>query len=133
MLTLTASQRRALRARAHTLHPVAAVGHNGLSASVIAEIDRCLTAHELIKVRVFSKDRADRETLLAAICEAVDAAPVQHVGNIMIVFRELPPPDPADKPSPSTTPLPRSKLKRPIKVTATPAPNPRRRLAGRSR
>jgi putative YhbY family RNA-binding protein len=133
MLTLTASQRRALRARAHALHPVAAVGHNGLSASVIAEIDRCLTAHELIKVRVFSKDRADRETLLAAICEAVDAAPVQHVGNILVVFRELPPPAPADKPSPNTTPPPRRQAKRPIKATSKPALNPRRRLAGRSR
>jgi len=116
------------------LHPVAAVGHNGLSAPVIAQIDRCLTAHELIKVRVFDEDRAVRETLLAKICEAADAAPVQHVGNILIVFREKPQPAAAEKPVPTTAPTPADaapKSKRPVKAIAKPEPKPRRRLAGR--
>ncbi|MDR2031981.1 MAG: YhbY family RNA-binding protein [Azoarcus sp.] len=87
MTELTSVQRQALRARAHALRPVVAIAGNGLGAGVIAELERSLQAHELIKVRVQGAERARREALLAEICEALDAAPVQHIGNILIVWR----------------------------------------------
>lgn len=88
MLQLNSEQRRALRAQAHTLTPVVAIAKNGLSEAVLKEIDRSLTAHELIKIRVFNDDRAAREACLAEICEALDAAPVQHIGKLLVVWRE---------------------------------------------
>jgi RNA-binding protein len=88
MTELTPAQRRDLRARAHHLHPVASIAANGLSPAVVAEIERALQAHELIKVRVYGTERADREALMLELCAAVEAAPVQHIGNILVVWRE---------------------------------------------
>ena len=90
MLELTSSQRRALRARAHSLHPVASISQKGLSEAVLAEIERGLKAHELIKVRVYGVERGDREILLGEICAHLGAAPVQHIGNVLVVFRKNP-------------------------------------------
>jgi putative YhbY family RNA-binding protein len=87
MIELTSAERRALRARAHALHPVVAIADNGLAASVVTELDRSLQAHELIKVRVQGTERTQREALFAELCEALDAAPVQHIGNILVVWR----------------------------------------------
>jgi putative YhbY family RNA-binding protein len=88
MTEMTSSQRRALRARAHNLHPVASISQKGLSEAVLAEIDRGLKAHELIKVRIYGAERDEREALLAEICLRLDASPVQHIGNIVIIFRQ---------------------------------------------
>lgn len=90
MTELSSSQRRALRARAHGLHPVASISQNGLSEAVLAEIDRCLEAHELIKVRAYGIGRDDREALLAEIGARLEAAPVQHIGNILVLYRANP-------------------------------------------
>ncbi|HET8609431.1 MAG TPA: ribosome assembly RNA-binding protein YhbY [Burkholderiales bacterium] len=96
MLTLAA--RRRLRAAAHPLQPVVLIGAAGLTAAVLKETDRALTSHELIKVRAHTAERDERETLLAEICEALDAQPVQHIGRILVIYRENP--DRKMKPSP---------------------------------
>lgn len=87
MILLSASQRRALRARAHALNPVASIAAKGLAASVLAEIDRALNAHELVKIRVYGEARNARDQLLEQLCEALGCAPVQHIGHILVVFR----------------------------------------------
>lgn len=91
MLQLSADQRRALRARAHSLNPVVSIAENGLTDAVLKEIDTCLEAHELIKVRVYGDDRKARQDYLAAICEQLEAAPVQHIGKLLVVWRPAPP------------------------------------------
>jgi RNA-binding protein len=90
MTAITPTQRRALRAKAHHLHPVVIVGHHGLTAAVLKEIDVNLLAHELIKIRVFNEDRAQRETMLESICTALDAASVQHIGRLLVLWRPAP-------------------------------------------
>ena len=87
MQELSPARRRELKARAHKLDPVVFVGDAGLSAQVVAEIDRSLKSHELIKVRV-SADRGEREAMLQEICAKTGARPVQHIGKILVVFRE---------------------------------------------
>ncbi len=87
MLDITADERRALRARAHAINPVVAISQNGLSESVLQEIASSLESHELIKIRVFSDERAVREQYLATICEQLGAAPVQHIGKLLVVWR----------------------------------------------
>lgn len=89
-LALTSAQRRALRARAHVLHPVVMIGVAGLSATVLNEIDRNLASHELIKIRVFPAQHAMRAQWLGKICAALRAAPVQHIGKVLVVYRPLP-------------------------------------------
>lgn len=88
MIEITTTQRRALRAAAHALKPVVSISQKGLTESVVKEIDRCLNAHELIKVRVYDTEREQRDALFAAVCEAVSAAPVQHIGNLLVLWRE---------------------------------------------
>jgi putative YhbY family RNA-binding protein len=95
MRTLTSAERRALRAQAHHLDPVVSIGANGLTPSVLREIDVNLAAHELVKVRVFEGDRDERERLFALLCADLDAAPVQHLGKILMLWRPSPPPEAA--------------------------------------
>ena len=95
MRTLTSAARRMFRAKSHHLQPVVAIGAHGLTPSVLHEIDVNLNAHELVKVRVFDDDRDAREQFLALICAELDAAPVQHLGKILILWR--PSPEPAPK------------------------------------
>ena len=90
MLTLTSSDRRSLRAKAHALAPVVMISAGGLTESLYAEIERGLAAHELIKIRAFSDERGEREAWMAAICERLGAAPVQHIGKILVAFRPRP-------------------------------------------
>jgi len=102
MPTLPASALRELRGRAHHLHPVVAIGQHGLTPAVLHEIDLALLAHELIKVRVFNDDRAERDAVLAQICAALDCAPVQHLGKLLVLWRSNPDQQPA-KPAPRKT------------------------------
>lgn len=88
--SLTPARRRELRALAHALGPVVSISKKGLTESVLAEIDRCLNSHELIKIRVYDCEREQRETLLAELCASLSAAPVQHIGHLLVVWREKP-------------------------------------------
>ena len=87
---LSPVQRRALRAAAHHLNPVVSISQKGLTPSVLAEIDRCLKAHELIKLRLYGIEREDREALFLEICTALNCAEVQHIGNLLVLWRENP-------------------------------------------
>jgi putative YhbY family RNA-binding protein len=87
MLKLTPGERSALRAEAHALKPIVLVGEAGLTANVIKEIDLGLDSHGLIKVRVFGDDREARAAMYDTICEQLSAAPVQHIGKLLVLYR----------------------------------------------
>jgi RNA-binding protein len=87
---MTPEKRRQLRARAHTLDPVVMVGQSGVSAGVLQEIERALNSHELIKIRIAGADRTGRKRMLEEICSAASADPVQHIGRMLVIFRENP-------------------------------------------
>jgi RNA-binding protein len=95
MPELSPARRRELKTRAHVLDPVVLIGGEGLSPSVLAEIDRGLKAHKLIKVRVNGADRPGREAILGEICRRSGAQPVQHIGKVLVLFRENPEPSPS--------------------------------------
>ena len=92
--------RRELRARAHHLHPVVVIGHHGLTPAVLHEIDVALSAHELIKVRVFSDDRSERGALSDRICAALDCGLVQQIGKLIVLWRRRPAQAEADESHP---------------------------------
>jgi RNA-binding protein len=113
MLDISPAQRRELRAAAHHLQPVVSVAANGLTESVMKEIERSLKAHELIKIRVYGDDRALRESFLATLCEELGCAAVQHIGKLLVVFRpnpelKKPAPKAASTPKPATKPARKS-------------------------
>lgn len=108
--TLTPTRRRELRALAHALKPVVSISQKGLTETVLKEIDHCLSAHELIKIRVYDSERDQRETLLAELCAALTAAPVQHIGHLLVVWRENPQAAPVTAAPVSTRRRPAPKL-----------------------
>ena len=99
--TLTPAERKALKARAHALDPVVLIGDAGLTPAVMAEIDRALTAHELIKVRVFGDDRQARLAMRDRIADELSAEPIQAIGKLLVLFRAAPAIESTSLPRPS--------------------------------
>jgi RNA-binding protein len=128
-MALTAKRRSELRAEAHKLNPVVIIGDKGLTDEVLAEIDRSLKAHELIKVRATGGDRDAREIWFEKICGSLGAEEVQEIGKILVVYREKPKAEKARGTKPST------RTSRPRSRTPSPPPesSPRRRRPRSSR
>ena len=89
-LHLTPAQRKDKRGEAHHLDPVVLIGDAGLTDAIVRETDLALKAHGLIKVRMFSDSRPDREAALASLADKLSAAPVQHIGKLLVLWRPLP-------------------------------------------
>ena len=93
---LTARDRARLKARAHALEPSVSVGNAGATRAVIAEVERALAKHELIKVKIQGDDRELRKQLGDEIGQATDAAVVHRVGKVVILWRPKPEKNDAD-------------------------------------
>lgn len=89
-IELTPAQRKEQRALAHHLDPVVMIGSDGLTPSIVRETDAALNAHGLIKIRVLGDDRSVREGMLAQLCDTLNAAPIQHIGKLLVIWRPLP-------------------------------------------
>ena len=89
-LTISATVRRQLRAQAHHLSPSVMIGHAGLGPAVVSETDAALNAHGLMKMRVLGDDRNQREAWLRELCAQLGAAPVQHIGKLLVLWRPVP-------------------------------------------
>jgi len=79
--------RRQLRQIAHHLHPVVIVGDGGVSETLIAETQRALNDHELIKVRIHSESREDRADMSQALAQACEAEIIQRIGKVIVLFK----------------------------------------------
>jgi RNA-binding protein len=93
-MTLTSDNKKHLRRIGHDLKPVVTVADKGLTGAVIAEIDRALTDHELIKVKLAVGDRDAKKAATDAICERLDARAIQQVGHVLLLYRKADKPDP---------------------------------------
>jgi len=129
MSELSPAARKRLKARAHALAPLVLIGGKGVTPRVLAEIERALAAHELIKLRAAGLARDQRQAAMLQICAATGAQPVQHIGKMLVLFREKPPdPDaPPDESRDSERREARSASPRPES-----APRPSRRHTSRS-
>jgi RNA-binding protein len=87
---LSNKERAHLKARAHALEPVVQTGTAGITDAVVAEVDRALTAHELLKVRIGTADRAERIALGDELCARTGATAVHRVGKVLILWRARP-------------------------------------------
>jgi len=89
-IQLTPAQRKVHRADAHHLDPVVLIGGDGLTDAVKKEVDAALNAHGLIKVRVFNDEREVREGYLQTLADELNAAPIQHIGKLLVLWRPIP-------------------------------------------
>jgi RNA-binding protein len=88
-IELRPAQRKERRAEAHHLDPVVFIGNDGLTPAVLKETDTALGAHGLIKVRVFSDDRETREAIFGKLSDELNAAPIQHIGKLLVLWRPV--------------------------------------------
>jgi RNA-binding protein len=94
-LKVSSDQRAELRSQAHALKPVVLIGAEGLTDAVLAEIKVHLGAHQLIKIRVFGDEREERLAVYEQICDKLNAAPIQHIGKLLVIWK----PEAAAKPA----------------------------------
>lgn len=89
-LSLSPAERSALRSQAHALKPVVLIGAEGLTDAVLKEIKVHLAAHQLIKIRVFGDERETRLAIYEEICDRLNAAPIQHIGKLLVIWKRRP-------------------------------------------
>lgn len=87
---LSSKTKRALKQQAHHLHPIIIIGQQGLTPAVIAETDKSLKAHELLKVKLNQPDKESRKKMAAELCEETGAECLQIIGNIALIYRKNP-------------------------------------------
>src|SRR3954469_21493381 len=104
LIQLTPAERKEKRGDAHHLDPVVMIGADGLTPAVLKEAEVAIRSHGLIKVRVFSDDRAAREAMLLEMADKLDAAPIQHIGKLLVLWRPLPESKAAQAPEPGGAP-----------------------------
>ena len=89
-IQLTPTERKAHRAEAHHLDPVVMIGGDGLTDAIRKEADLALNAHGLIKIRVLGDDRAARDAIYQQLADELNAAPIQHIGKLLVLWRPKP-------------------------------------------
>jgi len=91
---LDTEEKKRLRTIGHALKPVVTVAGAGLSEGVLAEIDRALNDHELIKIKFSVGDRAIKKKLIHQLSESSGATIIQTIGNIVLILRKVKKPNP---------------------------------------
>jgi RNA-binding protein len=84
---LSDAQRKYLRRLGHDRNPIVLVGQGGISPNLVAELDRALTDHELVKVRARVGDRDVRDGILDELAKATGAELVQRIGHVALYYR----------------------------------------------
>ncbi|MBF7072634.1 ribosome assembly RNA-binding protein YhbY [Glaciecola sp. MH2013] len=87
-MKLTNKQKQYLKGLAHPLKPVVQLGNNGLTEGVLAEIENALSFHELIKIKISSDDREEKQLIMDAIVGETKAILVQKIGHVLTIYRE---------------------------------------------
>lgn len=89
-MALSNEQKKSLRAIGHDLHPIVTVAGNGLTESVIDELNRALDDHELIKIKVSVGDRNIKKDIIEEIVQVLNAELAQQIGNTALLLRRNP-------------------------------------------
>lgn len=77
-----------LKKLSHHLEPVVLLGAKGLTEAVHKEIEVALESHELIKIKLSSKDKLEKQQLTDMICERHNATLINKIGHIIVIYRE---------------------------------------------
>ena len=89
-MPLTDAQRKHLRRLGHDRNPIVLVGQGGISANLVAQLDRALNDHELVKVRARVGDREARDEILEQLAASTGAELVQRIGHVALYYRPHP-------------------------------------------
>lgn len=93
-MSVTNIQKKQYRLIGHSLNPVVTIAGNGLTENVLAEIDRALEDHELIKIRYSILDRDTRTAIIEETCKILKCDTVQTIGKVALLYRKALEPNP---------------------------------------
>ncbi|MFO1373714.1 MAG: ribosome assembly RNA-binding protein YhbY [Agitococcus sp.] len=93
-MSLSIAEKKRFRQIGHQLNPVVLLGGQGLTEAVLAEIDRALEDHELIKVRLGGEDRELRQAMIDEIVQSTNSQAVQTIGKLVLLYRAAKKPNP---------------------------------------
>ena len=85
---LTNNQTKYLRSIAHHINPMIIIGGNGVTESLMTELESTLAHHELLKIKIAAGDRDDRKEIVNYIVEQTGAHLVQTIGKTCVIFRQ---------------------------------------------
>jgi len=86
-MELSERQRKYLRGLGHALNPVLLLGQHGVTPAVVAEMQRALQDHELIKVKFRGAERGDRDEGLAQLATATESVLIQRIGHTALYYK----------------------------------------------
>src|SRR5690554_2273689 len=92
-MTLTQEQKKQFKSIGHQLKPIVTIADNGLTENVLAELDRALHDHELIKVQLRLAERDDRKAVIDQLCKKSSSTLVQSIGKVVLIYRKNPQPN----------------------------------------
>ena len=93
-MTLSSQQKKHFRTIGHKLKPVSTLGSKGLSDAFLAELERAMEDHELIKIKIAAQDRSEKAALTEKIKQHTEAEVVQAIGHTLLLYRPAKKPDP---------------------------------------
>ena len=85
---ITSKQRSFLRSLAHNIDPTVYIGKAGVTGNVIKEIDQCLEARELVKIKLQEGAELDAKTVANELAPGLRAEFVQAIGRKFTLYRE---------------------------------------------
>ena len=85
---ITSKQRSFLKSLAHDLDPIVYIGKAGVTENVVKEIDTCLEARELVKVKLQEGCSLAPKDVANDLLEPLGAEFVQAIGRKFTLYRE---------------------------------------------
>ncbi len=86
-MQLTQKQKKTLKGLGHSLHPLVTIADQGLKPTVIDATNEALDAHELIKIRLRSKDKKLNDKQLTELCDQTGATVINKIGYTALIFK----------------------------------------------
>lgn len=87
MTKLSNNQKKFLRSMGHSLKPIVMIGQHGLSENVLAELESTMTKHELLKIKIRTDDREQKQQMIDQIIKFSQSHLVQVIGNVIVIYR----------------------------------------------
>ena len=91
---LSSTEKKRFRSIGHKLNPVVIIAQKGLTENIKKEIERALTKHELIKIKLITGKRENKKTITELICEEFEAECIHAIGHVILLYRASPEADP---------------------------------------
>lgn len=92
-MTLSNADKKRFRSIGHNLKPIVTIAQKGITDNIRAEIERALSEHELIKIKLLTSDREEKKSLTESICADANAECIQRIGHVVLLYRAARNPD----------------------------------------